>query len=235
MPPPESVGLVTPQSYSNAQSTLDRGWNELDEISRQGTAVSIEMAQAAATQQAILEQTRFASNAEAVALDQAATEKSLDDAATQAAYNLSITQTAQAQAILDVQAAQTAQVNATGTAFSLTATPLAALQADLARIQAEADQVARWENYVVAPLKAAFWLAAGLLLIVGVLLAYRWLMGAPIPVVQVIQPIKQRALQLIKPRRRLNDGALRVEIVGPSDPSVVNWIAEAEEKLWKRL
>jgi hypothetical protein len=60
-------------------------------------------------------------------------------------------------------------------------------------------------------------------------------MGAPIPVVQVIQPIKQRALQLIKPRRRLNDGALRVEIVGPSDPSVVNWIAEAEEKLWKRL
>ena len=232
MPPSESGSLATPQSYSLAQSTLDRGRNELDELSRQGTAVSIEMAQAAATQQAVLEQTRFASNAEAVALDQAATEKSLDDAATQAAYNRLITQTAQAQVILDAQAAQTAQANATGTAFSLTATPLAALQADLARIQAEADQVARWENYVVAPFKAALWLAAGLLLIVGVLLVYRWLMGAPIP---VIQPIKQRALKLIKPRRRPNQGTLRVEIVGPSDPSVVNWIAEAEQKLWKRL
>ncbi|HUF39636.1 MAG TPA: hypothetical protein VMN57_14020 [Anaerolineales bacterium] len=231
MPAPESSGFATPQSNTHAQSTLDRGRNELDELAHEGTAVSIEMAKAAATQQAIQEETRLASNAEAFAINQAATDQSLAAAATESAYYLIVTQTAQAQAILDAQAAQTAQANATGTAFSLTATPLAALQADLARRQEETDRVARWETYFVAPMKVALWFVAGFLVIGGAFLAYRWLMLSPIP---VLQPIKQRALKLIQPVRPRKAGTLRVEIVGPSDPSVVNWIAEAEKELRNR-
>ena len=113
-----------------AQATLDYYQRQLMELSIRGTEVSQNMAQAAATQQFITEQTQMAWNATATAQSQAAT-------ATYSAYILNVTQTAQAQAMLDVQATHTAQANATLTAYSLTATPFAALQAEIVRTQDE--------------------------------------------------------------------------------------------------
>ena len=105
---------------------------QMMELAYQATAVSLNMAQAAATQQFITEQTQMVWNATATAQSQAAT-------ATYSAYILNVTQTAQAQAILDVQATQTAQANATLTAYSLTATPWAALQAEIVRTRNESE------------------------------------------------------------------------------------------------
>ena len=127
------------------------------------------MAQAAATQQFIIEQTQMVWNATATAQSQAAT-------ATYSAYILNVTQTAQAQAILDVQATQTAQANATLTAYSLTATPWAALQADIVRTRNEAERRAWWEEFVVTPLKVILITLVIVLLIVGGVMAYRRLM-----------------------------------------------------------
>ena len=84
-------------------------------------------------------------------------------------------QTAQAQAMLDVQATQTAQANATQTAYSLTATPLAAIQAGIVE-HARIERRAWWEEFVVTPLKVILITLVVLLLIVGGVLAYRRLM-----------------------------------------------------------
>jgi cobalamin biosynthesis Mg chelatase CobN len=197
-------------------------------MSNQATVVNLEMAQAAATQKKILEQSQNASTAEAFVLVQAATEQSQSAAATLSAYNVSVAQTAQAQAILDTQSAQTAEANATQTAFSLTATPLAALQADIARAKIEADTAARWQAYVVTPVKIGLWILGSLLLILAAGMAFRWLttvidpVSLPAPLL-VLRP-------LIKPRIKRDENS-QVEIVGPSEPSVINWIAEAEKQL----
>ena len=107
-----------------AQATVDYNQRQLMELSIRGTEVSQDMAWAAATQQFIVEQTQLAWNATATAQSQAAT-------ATYSTYVLNVTQTAQAQAILDVQTTHTAQAHATQTAYSLTATPFAVLQAEI--------------------------------------------------------------------------------------------------------
>jgi hypothetical protein len=129
-----------------AQAKLDDNQRQLMELSIQGTEISQNMAQAAATQQFITEQTQMAWNATATAQSQAAT-------ATYSAYMFNVTQTAQAQAILDVQATQTAEAKATRTAYSLTATPGAAIQADIVRARNEAERRALWGEFVVTPLK----------------------------------------------------------------------------------
>jgi hypothetical protein len=227
-PIPAAAAIATQQAYSLAQATLDQGRNDLDALSHQATVVSQEMAQAAATQKNILQQTQFASTAEAVALDQAATEQSQSAAATLTAYNVSVTQTAQAQVEQTVQAEQTAQAIATQTAFSLTATPWAALQVDLARAKAEAAQAARWQDYVVTPVKVSLWFVAGLILVFIAVLAYRWIFDA---LDLDNRPITLQALRPLRKPRLPRDETAQVEIVGPSEPSVVNWIAEAEKKL----
>jgi hypothetical protein len=143
-----------------AQAKLDDNQRQLMELSIRGTEISQNMAQAAATQQFITEQTQMAWNATATAQSQAAT-------ATYSAYMFNVTQTAQAQAILDVQATQTAEAKATRTAYSLTATPLAAIQADIARTRNEAERRALWGEFVVTPLKVFLGTLAVLLLIAG--------------------------------------------------------------------
>lgn len=114
------------------QTTMDYNQRQLMELSIRGTEVSQYMIWAAATQQFITEQTQMASNAAATAQSHG---------------------TAQAQAMLDVQASHTAQANATQTAYSLTATPLAAIQADILRTRNEAGRRALWGEFVVTPLK----------------------------------------------------------------------------------
>ena len=206
-----------------------------------------ETAQAdAATQQFISEQNQIAWNIAATAQSQAAT-------VTYSAYILSVTQTAQAQAILDVQATHMAQARATRAAYSLTATPQAALQAEIVRTRNESNRRAWWGEFVVTPLTVIFITLVVLLLIVGGVLAYRRLMpvlelrlrtisrdndsslllmdGMIVDPAPLHRRLMQRGLLLLKPPRLPSDEMPQVEIIDPSEPSVINWITEAEEKL----
>jgi hypothetical protein len=228
------------------QTTLDYNQRQMMELAYQATAVSLNMAQAAATQQFITEQTQMAGNATATAQSQAAT-------ATYSAYILNVTQTAQAQAILDVQATHTAQANATAAAYSLTATPWAAIQADIVQTRNIAERRALWADYVVTPLKVILLTLVVLLLILGGMLAYRRLM----PVLElrlrtiwrdddssltlvdgmIVDPdpqnrrLTQRGLRRLIHPRLPSDSAIQVEIIDSSEPSITNWITEAEQKL----
>ena len=228
-----------------AQSTLEYYQRELMELSIQSTAVSQNMARAAATQQSIQEQTRMAWNAEATAQSQAAT-------ATWSATILEVTQTAQAQAILDARVAQTAQANATRTAYSLTATPAAAIQAEMARARYEFERRVLWEEFIVSLMKLMVPLLV-LLFIVGGVIAYWRLLpvlefrlrhrrgnGNMSPLLltdgRVVDsdPHYHRGLERLelRPLRPPQlDETPPVEIIDPSEPSVVNWITEAEHKL----
>ncbi len=286
------------------QATLDTNERQIMEMAYQGTAVSLNMAQAAATQQFIAQQTQsmwdatanaqsqaavatnsayslnvtqtalaqaildvqvvqtaqavaitqqfstdqtqIAWNAEATAQSQAAT-------ATYSAYSLNVTQTAQAQAMLYVQATETARVQATQTANSLTATPWAMLQADIVRARGVAARSALWGEFVVTPLKVILITLVVVLLIVGAALAYRRL----IPVLELrlrtiarynnkpfilvdemlVDPahpylqLPERAMRQLNQPQLPGDQMTQVEIIGPSEPSIINWIAEAEQKL----
>jgi hypothetical protein len=96
--------------------------------------------------------------------------------ATYYAHILNVTQTAQAQAIVDVQTTQTAQANATQTAYSLTATPWAAIQADIVRTRNEAERRVWWGEFVVTPLNVILLTLVVLLPMAGVVMAYQQLM-----------------------------------------------------------
>jgi hypothetical protein len=215
-----------------AQSTLDYNQQQMMELAYQATAVSLNMAQAAATQQFITEHTQMAWNATATAQSQAAT-------ATYSAYILNVT--------------HTAQVHATQTAYSLTATPWAAIQEDIVRTRNEAERRAWWGDFVVTPLKVILSTLVVLLLIVGGVMAYRRLM----PVLElrlrtiwrdndshlllidgmIVDPapphrqLTQREPHQATLTRRSNFETPQVEITDPSEPSVINWITEAEQKL----
>jgi hypothetical protein len=216
-----------------AQATLEYHQRQLMELSIRGTDVSQNMAWAAATQQFIAAQTQLVWDATASAQSQAAT-------ATYSAYILNVTQTAQVQAILHVQATQAAQANATQTAYSLTATPWTALQADIVRTREEFERRAWWDEFIVTPLKVILFTLVVVLLIVGGVRAYQRLM----PVLElrlrtISRPNDSSSLLVdgvmvdAAPHhpQLLTDGTPPIEVVGPSDPSVVNWIAEAEQKL----
>jgi hypothetical protein len=241
------VGLRMDQAANVAeQATLDANQRQMMELAYQATMVSLNMAQAAATLQAIAEQTQLAENGISTAQSQAAT-------ATYAAYVLNVTQTSQAQAILDVHAAHTAQANATQVAYSLTATPQAAIQVEIARARSEADRRALWGEFVVTPLTLILLTVVAILLIVGGVLAYQRLMPAleyrlrggsrqndsdlylldgvivdPAPAQRRLALSESRQVEV--PPLPVEEMPL-VEIVGPSEASVVNWIAEAEQKL----
>lgn len=241
------VSLNMDQAANAAeQATLDYNQRQMMELAYQATAVSLNMAQAAATQQFIAEQTQRVVNATAIAQSQAAT-------ATYSTYILEVTQTAQAQAILDVQATENAQAVATRTAYSLTATPLAAVQAANIFQQGQYEQLSLWRG-AVTPLVIILSTLIVLLLIAGCVLAFHRLM----PVLEfrlrnprensrisalllvdgrIVDPdpnhrqLKQRELSPLKHPRLPSDGSVQVEIIGPSEPSITQWITEAEQEL----
>jgi hypothetical protein len=222
-----------------AQSAYDENQRKLVELAIQANEISQNMANAAATQQFITGQTQIANNAAVFAQSQAATQ--------------SAAQTAQAQAMLVAQATQTAQAYATQTAYSLTATPWAVLQANNLRIQRETERRALWDEFVVTPLKVILIAMIVLLLILGGVMAYRQLMpvlelrlrtisrdnDGPLYLVDGLildagprhHQLSQRELRLLNHSRSSDDETLEVEIIGPSEPSIINWINEAEQKL----
>jgi hypothetical protein len=229
-----------------AQTTMDYNQRQLMELSIQGTQVSQNMARAAATQQFTAKQTQMAWNTISTAQSEAAT-------ATYSVYLQRLSQIAQAQAILNLQATQTAQTNATLTAYPLTATPWAAIQADILRKRNEAERRALWDEFVVTPLKVILLTLVVLLLIVGGVMAYRQLIPAleirlrtisrdndsPLLLVDGMfvdpdpshQRLTQQELRLLEHSRLPSDETPNVEIIGPSEPSISNWITEAEQKL----
>ena len=195
-------------------------------------------------------------SATATAQSQAATAtaQSQSATATYSAYILNVTQTAQVQAILDAQVAGTAQAHATLTAYPLTATPEAAIQAEIVQTRNERERRAWWEDFVVTPLKALLFTLVVVLLIAGAVIAYRRLM--PVlefrlrnprgnDTIRSLFPLKgmivdldphqhqltQQELRLLKHPQLPNDETPQVEIIGPSEPSIINWITEAEQKL----
>lgn len=216
----------TAQSQAATQQVIA----EQAQISSDATAAAQSYA---ATQQVIAEQAQIAWNATATAQSQAAT-------ATYAAYILNVTQTAQSQVLQNIQSTYAAQANATLTAYSLTATPMAALQADIVRTREEAERRAWWGEYILTPLKVILFTAVAILLIVGGVLAYQRLMPVLELRLRTISRPNDSPLLLVdgmfvdtlpSQPRLLSDVTQQVEIVGPSEPSVVNWITEAEEKL----
>jgi len=229
-----------------AQTTLDYNQRQLMELSFRATEVSQNMTQAAATQQFITKHTQMAWNDTATAQSQAVT-------AVYAAYILKVTQTAQAQGVLDVQATQVAQSNATLAAYSLTATPWAAIQAEIVRSRDESNRRAWWGEYVVTPLKVILVTLVVLLFIVGAVMAYRQLMPVLDLRLRAIWRDNSNPLLLVSRKildpdpshRRFTSWVLRqpklpqfpsyetlqVEIISPFDPPVALWIEETEQKL----
>jgi hypothetical protein len=203
-----------------AQTTRDYNRRQMMELSIRGTEVSQNMARAAATQQFIAEQTRLAWIAMTTAQSQAATEYAA--------------QTAQAQA------------DATQTAYSLTATPWAVIQAGI-------ERRAWWQEFVFSPLKVILLILVVLLLIVGGVLAYRQLMpvlelrlrtisrdndgdmllvdGMVVDADPAHRRLTQQEWRLLEHPTFPGDEAVQVEIVDSSEPSITNWIIEAEQQL----
>jgi len=194
-------------------------------------------------------------DATAIAQNQAATAtaQSQDATATDSAYVRNVTETVQAQVVLDVQGTHTAQANATLAAYSLTATPWAAIQADIVRTRNESNRRAWWGEFVATPLKAILFTLLVLLLIVGGVLVYRRLMPVLELRLRTIRRVNDSPLLLMDgtfvdhepPHRRLDQRVmhqpnlsqfpsyetLQVEIIDPLDPSIALWIEETEQKL----
>jgi hypothetical protein len=229
-----------------AQATADHNQRRLMELSIRSTEISQNMAQAAATQEFIAAQTQAAWNTAATAQSQAAT-------ATYAAYAIYVTQTAQAQVMLANQATQTSQEKAIRVAYSFNATPFAAIQSEIVRARDESNRRALWEEFVVTPLKVILFTLVVLLLIAGGVLAYQRLM--PVLELRLRSFVRRDSSHLLLgdeiigehnlPNNLLPQQVLpipgnasiqpgdtpMVEILGPSEPAVINWIIEAEQKL----
>jgi hypothetical protein len=185
--------------------------------------------------------------------DATATAQSQDATATDSTYILNVTQTAQVQALLDVQATHTDQANATLAAYALTATPLAAIQADIVRTQNTSERRAWWGDFVATPLKVILLTLVILLLIVGGVVAYGRLMpvlelrlrtisrnnDSPLLLVDGTivdhEPANQPSTHWVLRQPNLPQfpsyETPQVEIVDPLDPSVALWISETEQKL----
>ena len=116
-----------------ALSTLEYAQRQKLEVDFQATLVSQNVANAAATQEFLVQQTNVAVEATAVAQSNEAT-------VTQLAFQAMGTQTAQAQMMLEARVQQTAEAVAALTAYPLTATPLAVTQAALLMQQYDREQ-----------------------------------------------------------------------------------------------
>jgi hypothetical protein len=228
-----------------AQTTLEYNQSRLMELSIQSTEVSLSMERAAATQQFISQQTQMVWDATASAQSQAAT-------ATYTAYLFIVTQTAQAQQILDVQATQNAQIRANAAVYSLTATPWAAMQAEIVRTRQAGERAALWQEFFITPLRVILVMLVIVLLIAGGIIAFQRLMPvleiglrnllhadhnhlllASGMVIDADSPrfLTQQGFSLLKKPGLTSAAMPQVEIIGPLEPSIINWISEAEQKL----
>jgi hypothetical protein len=175
--------------------------------------------------------------------------------ATREAYQVNITQTAQAQMVLNSQATQSALAIASLTAHPQTATPFAMTQAAILMQEYGREQQA-FNDQVVAPLFPIIATIVLILLVVGIIFAYRRFMpvawsrrwpGArvnlnprPILVIDSVSsdhdlPQLKRIVPLeltpLNPPPPPGDHSVHVEIVNATEPPVVNWIEDVERQL----
>jgi uncharacterized membrane protein len=169
---PIIVELPNPDA-AFAQATIDTGQGQLLDLSRKATEISLNITQADATQEFIVQQTQ-------AAMDVTTPTQSTAAAATQSAILVKASQTAQAHAFLDARSSQTAQAVAALKAYPLTATPYAKTQAALLMQQYNREQQS-FEDRVAAPLIPILAILDFLLVILGIVLGYRQFMSRPGP------------------------------------------------------
>jgi len=164
----------------------------------------------------------------------------------QTAQSQNITQTAQAQLVLNAQGTQSAQAIASLTAFPMTATPFAVTQAALLMQEYGREQQA-FMDQIVTPLLPVAASVVLILLIVGIVLAYRRFMPqrqsrrwtanyTTIPVLAIDRnlplppmiPLELTPANLTQPEKY---SWVHVEIVNAADPPFAHWIEDVERQL----
>jgi hypothetical protein len=234
-------------AHAAALSTQDANQHQKTDLDYQSTVISLNIAQAAATQDFVRQQTKIAGDTTAVAQNNEAI-------ATQSANAVNVTRTAQAQASLDYKALQTHQAVAALTAYPLTATPYAVIQAALLMQEYDREQQS-FVNQIVLPLIPILIIMDMLLIIVAIILAYYryWkvyrrnslhLTDGMVPSKTLIildgvmaehKPQLQRRNPLkLKPVSAPGLPGLitiNVDIVEATEPPVAYWIAEVEHQL----
>ena len=233
---------------ASALSTQDSNQRQKVDLDYQATLVAANIAQAAATQDFVLQKTKIANEATSAAQNNAAT-------VIQSIHLVNATRTAQVQAFLDLQAVKTNQAAAGQTAYPLTATPLAVVQAALLMQEYNREQQS-FINQVVAPLIPILIILDMLLMVVTMIIAYRRYMmlrpwprllpltrgyHTPRPMIIIDQAFSDPAprlqqkipLQLTpaNPPPGADGHRADVEIVDAVEPPFAHWIAEAELQL----
>ena len=211
----------------------------------------------AAYQVAITQTAQAQANLDAQALQTAqaaATLTAYPLTATDAAHAQNVTETVQAQGILNAQATQTAQAMANLTAYPQTATPFAATQAALLMQEYGREQQS-FVNQVVNPLMPFIVTFVLLLVILGIILAYRRFMPKPWPrllptarayvnprplmMVDVVaidpaprlHPAAPLELTPLNPSGPMGENSVHIEIIDAAESPVAQWIAEVEHQL----
>jgi len=239
---------MTQAANASALSTRDSNRHQKVDLDYQSTVVAANIAGAAATQNFVLQQTRMADDATSAAQSKAAT-------IIQSAHLVNVTRTAQIQAFLDGQAVKTNQAAAGQTAYPLTATPLAVVQAALLMQEYNREQQS-FINQVVAPLIPVFIILDMLLMVVTMIIAYRRYMiirpwprllpftrvyHAPRPMISIDQVFSDSEFRLeqkiplqltpANPPAGADGHRADVEIVDAAEPPFAHWIADAELQL----
>jgi hypothetical protein len=230
-----------------ALSTQNSNQRQKMDLAYQQTVVSLNIAQAVATQNAIQQQTNMVGDVTAAA-------QSTSVAATHSADMVNVARAAQAQAIVNGHILQTDQAAAARTAYPLTATPMAVIQAALLMQEYDREQRS-FVNQIVFPLIPVFIILDMLLFILVLGLVYRRYMRRPqahlLPTeILDIHPhpliiIDERVNNLGPQFRQLppygimpvnppgipDENGVHVEIVEATEPPVAHWIAEVEQQL----
>jgi hypothetical protein len=204
-PAPGIIVVVSNPDYTNAQATLDAGQNQLLDLGRKATEVSLLKDQAA---NAAAQATQDFNQRQQMELDHQATVISLhieQAAATQKfvrqqtknardvtaiaqnkaakatylAYQVNVTQTAQAQEFINGQVLRTDQAAAAATAYWLTATPLAGTQTALLMQQYDREQKAFVDRIVIPSIPVVAAILFILLFILVIVLVNRRLIPLP--------------------------------------------------------
>lgn len=203
-PAPANIVVSNPD-YTNAQATLDAGQNQLLDLGRKATEVSLLKDQAA---NAAAQATQDFNQRQQMELDHQATVISLhieQAAATQKfirqqtknardvtaiaqnkaakatylAYQVNVTQTAQAQAFMNGQVLRTDQAAAASTAYWLTATPLAGTQTALLMQQYDREQKSFVDRIVIPSIPVVAAILFILLSILVIVMVNRRLIPLP--------------------------------------------------------
>ena len=230
-------------AHVSALSTQAFNQRQKMDLDYQSTLISMNITQAAATQQFLIQQTKFSGDATAVVVNNNAI----------ATHSANLTRTAQAQAVLDFNLMQTNLAVSAMTSYPLTATPLAVFRADLLMQEYNREQQSFLDK-VVAPMVPVLVILDMLLLIPVLILVYRrywttyWPRSLRIShgnfpkknllivdgVMKGFNPhyprINQPGLRPIKPPELPGLIAPDVDIVDAAEPPFAHWIAEAEQQ-----